>query len=120
MQIAIQSMFLNASCRSRYKQFRFIHSNCARKNRTCRRRLREPCRAFEKTYVWIPTSRWTKLLKTNPKGQTEQRREMTVSQDNRIRKWYTLQKFEISMCKTINPEFFTSIFPFLSGCNLIV
>ena len=49
MQIAIQSMtVLNANCRSRYEQFHFIHINCASKNRSCRRRLREPSRAFEK------------------------------------------------------------------------
>ena len=35
---------LNGNRRSRYEQFHFIHSNCARKNRSCPRRSREPSR----------------------------------------------------------------------------
>ena len=44
---------LNGNRRSRYEQFHFIHGNCVRKNRSCRRRLREPSRVLERTYACV-------------------------------------------------------------------
>ena len=34
-------------------QFHFIHSNCVRKNRSCRRRLRDPSRILQRTYACV-------------------------------------------------------------------
>ena len=77
-----------------------------------KRRLREPPAEplKELTHEFRPRLRWTKLFKTNPKGQTGQRREVTVSQDNRIRKWYTLKKFEMSMRKLLIQHFYPQYF----------
>ena len=45
---------LNGNRRSRYEQFHFIHSNCEeKKNRSCRRRLREPSRVLQITYACV-------------------------------------------------------------------
>ena len=85
MQIAIQSMFRMPIVDLATSSFILFTAIVQEKNQSCRRRLHEPSRTFEKTYAWIPAARWTKLLKTNPKGQTGQRKEVTVSQDNRIR-----------------------------------
>ena len=50
---------LSGNRRSRYEQFHSIHSNCARKNRRCPRRSREPSR--------VPLKELTRVFKKSKK-----------------------------------------------------
>ena len=112
MQIAIQSMFWMPTVDLATSSF-ILFTAIVRENIEVVEDVCEPGRAFERTYAWILAA--TEMNKTI-QDETE---TVKLSQDNRIRKWYTLKKFEISMRKTINPAFLPVFFHFSLGVILL-